>query len=266
MQKMKKKHREIMIFAIVSAVSLVCLVNYYPIGIDWKNTYSPGGILHPYKTEGFVSPPWTFLLLPHRLLPLRWGNAVNFYLNIAVLLYAIKKLRGGTRAALLVFTSPVFFDLARTNNIEWLPLLGLLIDPWFGGVLLACKPQCLSLAFVIWAKRDKNVLVLPLVTLALSFVLWGWWPGKITFAWLDAPFNFSVLPIGIPFGLWMLYSAWKKDDEYLAAVSTALLTPYIAPYSLVSVLAVLACKRRGAATWLYFGLWAYAIIEARRLG
>jgi len=78
--------------------------------------------------------------LPHSFLPIRLGNTINIILNISVVLYAVRKLGGDWKAIGLIFTSSVFFDLCRTNNIEWLPLLGLTIGPNLGSVLMLCKP------------------------------------------------------------------------------------------------------------------------------
>ncbi len=74
-----------------------------------------------------------------------------------------------------------------------------------------------------------------------------------------------MLPIGLPFGVYLLWQAWKDDDEYLAAVSTPFFVPHIALYSFVGVLTVLTCKYPKAAYWFYFGIWAFAIIEFRRI-
>jgi hypothetical protein len=44
-------------------------------------------------------------------------------------------------ALALTLTSPVFFDLARTNNVDWIPLLGFVIGSMWGLPLPAAKPQ-----------------------------------------------------------------------------------------------------------------------------
>lgn len=251
---------------ILCLIAVLCgLVKFYPVGIDWERTYGNTDIMMPYKNAKFISPPWTLLFLPHSLLPIAWGNAVNFLLNLVLIFAVIKKLGGKREAILLTLTSPIFFDLARTNNIEWLPLLGLLAPSWISGVILSCKPQCLSGMFLIALKRDWRVVIAPLVVLIISFVVWGWWPERLGFNPLSNAYNFSILPIGIPYGIYLLRKAWREDDPYLAAVATPLFVPYIAPYSLVSVLAVLASRWPKAGRWMYFVLWAYAIVETRRI-
>jgi hypothetical protein len=63
----------------------------------------------------------------------------------------------------------------------------------------------------------------------------------------------------------MLYRAYKADDEILAAAATPFLTPYIAPYSVTIVLALVGSKYRREAFFVYVGFWIYFIVEARRL-
>ena len=240
------------------------LRNYYPIGVDWEYTYNRLSLTDPYSIKSFINPPFTILFLPHSFLPIRLGNTINIILNISVVLFAVRKLGGDWKSIGLIFTSPVFFDLCRTNNIEWLPLLGLTIGPNLGSVFLICKPQSLGFALIIWAKRNWKILLLPTGVVLLSFVVWGFWPLDVAFSPINKSFNFSVLPIGLPYGVYLLWRAWKEDDEYLAAVSTPFFVPYIAPYSFVGILTVLACKYPKAAIWFYFGIWAFAIIEFRR--
>lgn len=252
--------------ALCLIAALLVLVQFYPVGVDWRETYGQVSIATPYDTPGFINPPWILLLLPHALLPIAWGNAINFLLNIALLFAVIRKVGGDRTTILLVLTSPVFFDLARTNNVEWLPLVGLLAPTELSGIILACKPQCLAGAFLITLKRNwPRAILPPMLALLISFVVWGWWPARIGYNPMPRPFNFSVLPIGIPYGIYLLRKAWQEDDPYLAAVATPLLVPYIAPYSLTSVLAVVASRWPKAGYWMYFGLWAFTIIESRRI-
>ncbi|RMG90158.1 MAG: hypothetical protein D6706_20100 [Chloroflexi bacterium] len=256
----------ILFFIIAVFVTIILLVKFYPPGVDWEVTYSQLSLSDPYSVDSFMNPPFTVLFLPHAWLPLRIGNAINLLLNIVVIFYAVHKMGGGWIALGLVFTSPVFFDLCRTNNIDWLPLLGLTIGPPLGPLLLICKPQSLGGALLILVKRNWRVMLIPAGAILLSFTLWGFWPEQVAgLTPVNEVFNFSVLPIGIPYGIYLLWRAWHTDDEYLAAVSTPLLVPYITPYSLVSVLCVLASKYPKAANWFYFGIWAFTIIEYRRI-
>ena len=73
-------------------------------------------------------------------------------------------------------------------------------------------------------------------------------------------------PVGIPLGLYMLYRAFKEDNELIAAAATPFLVPYIAPYSLAGLMAMLGGRYKREVFYLYVGVWAYFIIQLRRNG
>jgi hypothetical protein len=253
------------IVLIALGVLLIVVVRWFPIGVDWQGTFHARDWADPYARRGFLNPPFTLFFLPHRFLPLEWGNAVNILLNVGVILFAIRRLGGGALAIVLTFTSPVFFDLCRTNNIDWLPLLGLALGPQLGPLLIICKPQSLGAVLLIWAKKDWRILLVPAGVLLLSLLIWGFWPARISVSSrLEVPYNFSIFPVGLPYGIYLLWKAWKTDDALLAAVATPLFAPYFAPYSLAGVLSVVTCRDRKAGLWLYLVIWGFFVIEARR--
>jgi hypothetical protein len=63
-----------------------------------------------------------------------------------------------------------------------------------------------------------------------------------------------------------LYRAIRTDDELIAAAATPFLVPYIAPYSLSGLMAMLGGKYKREIFYLYIGSWAYFIIQLRRDG
>lgn len=259
----------LLIFAVMSAGLLVALERFYPVGVDWEYTFSAvsGHWLDPYVIETFTSPPWIVALLPHAWLPTTWGNAINLCLNVLMIALVIRRFNGGLPLMLLVYTSPPFFDLVRTNNIDWIPLLALLLPPMWGLPLLALKPQSLSGIALIWWKRSTNriKLVAPLIVIVLlSFLIWGMWPFQIQ-SLGDVQWNFAPWPFGIVLGAYMLFRAYKQDDEFLAAAATPFLMPYIAPYSVAGILAFVGCKYRREAFYVYVAFWIYFIVETRLL-
>ena len=255
--------------ALLLVVFVALLQLMYPIGVDWASTFSQVDEhwRNPYVLEAFTSPPWLIALLPHAWLPTSWGNTINFGLNILVILAVVRRYQGGWKTLLLVFTSPPFFDLARTNNVDWIPLLSVLMPPMWGLPLLAIKPHTIGGIALVWWKRKRfNVLMfVPLVAVfILSLVIWGVWLLDLKPV-DDTMWNFAPWPFGIPLGAYMLYRAYKSDNEILAAAATPFLTPYIAPYSVTIILALVGCKYRREAFLVSVGFWIYLIVEARRL-
>lgn len=258
------------VFSVLLIVAFVALLQLlYPIGVDWRCTFSQVDEhwRTPYVLEGFTSPPWLIALLPHAWLPTDWGNTINFCLNILVILAVVRRYAGGWQTLLLVFTSAPFFDLARTNNVDWIPLLSVLVPPMWGLPLLALKPHTIGGIALVWLKRERfNLLTfVPLVIVfILSLIIWGTWFLDLKSV-TDTMWNFAPWPFGIPLGVYMLYRAYKADNEILAAAATPFLTPYIAPYSVTIVLALVGCKYRREAFFVYVGFWIYFIVAARRL-
>lgn len=262
---------QLFFFGVVSGIAGIILLEMYPLAVDWRATYhlAAENWRAPYGVTLFTNPPWGLALLPHAFLPVRIGNSINLMLHILVLLYAVRHFGGDIRSIALVLTSPFMLDLVRTNNIDWIPLLGLTLDPRWGLILLSVKPQALGGAVLIWWKRQKLRLwfVLPtLLLLLLSFILYGlWFMRSSGLPENSALWNIAPFPLLIPVGLYFLYLAWHHDDLVLAAVATPLLTPYVAPYSLTSVLAVASGKYRREVFIVWIVSWIFFIYQVRRM-
>ncbi|KPK03161.1 MAG: hypothetical protein AMJ56_19780 [Anaerolineae bacterium SG8_19] len=249
---------------------VVFLKEFYPLGVDWQETYSqiPDHWRDPYEIASFTSPPWIMVLLPHAWLPVDWGNAINLVLNITLIVAVVVRFGGGWPLMLLVFTSPPFLDLVRTNNVDWIALLALLIPVTWGLPVLVGKPQALGGASLIWWKHSANkirVLIPLVVVVVLSFLIWGLWPLRIKPVH-ESVWNFAPWPFLIPLGIYMLYRAYRQDDVFLAAAATPFLVPYIAPYSVAGLIAFCGSKYRREALIIYVAFWVYFIVETRRLG
>jgi len=209
-------------------------------------------------------------LLPHAILGAEWSNVVNLFLNFAVLVVLIWRFGGGWQAAAMTFLSPAFLALAYVNNMDWVPALAFLLPPTWGLPLLALKPQAVGGAALIWWKRSgfSLRLLLPLALIvALSFVVWGFWPARMAMLPANArQWNFAPWPFGLPLGIYLLYRAYRSDDDVLAAAATPFLVPYFLIYSLTPLLALLACRRRHDGLVLWVGMWLLLIVEGRHLG
>jgi len=254
---------------LILAIFTALLQLMYPVGVDWRYTFSRVDEYwrDPYVIGAFTSPPWLIPLLPHAWLPTDWGNTINFALNTLVILAVVRRYKGGWQTLLLIFTSPLFFDLARTNNVDWIPLLSVLIPPMWGLPLLAVKPHTIGGIALVWWKQRRfrpSMLAPFVIVLSLSLVFYGIWFLNLKQV-ENTMWNFAPWPYGIPLGMYMLYRAYRSEDEILAAASTPFLTPYIAPYSLTIVLALVGCKYRREAFLVYAGFWIYFVVEARRM-
>ncbi len=265
---------------LLSAAAVLVLSVVYPVGVDWHYTF---GRLwqhwdNPYEVRGLANPAWVMLYLPHSALPPRVGNAVNLLLNILIPALIVFKYWGkdGAKVTIpllvMLYTFPPFLDLVRTNNIEWIPLLALLLpDEWLIATL-AVKPQSIGGAALIrWKKRGFNWrLLIPVGGLfVVSVMLWGAWFLHIDWQTVSIPHaaaNFSPFPYFVPLGLWMLWKAYRTENEVLGGVATPLLVPYFAGYGMFPILVLLSTRYRREAFYLWVGLWLYFIVEGKRRG
>ena len=234
-----------------------------PRGVDWHYTYSllPSHWTAPYSIGGFINPPYVMAFILYMLLPFRWSNALNAIINLGVLALANWKYKGGLFGLLMIFTSAYFLNLMLANNIDWIPLLGVMCPPGLGIILISVKPQTLAGIGLIWLKRHGPKVMIPAVCVtALSLVIWHGW----IFQWIASEhriglqgsgWNFSPFPYLVPLGVFMLYKAWKSDDEILAAMATACFVPYFGMYSVTSVLAIAGRKHRIYAIVLWIIGW-----------
>jgi hypothetical protein len=250
------------------------LAQFYPIGDDWFYTYNLAvkNFFQPYAHSDLAGFPWLLVALPHGILPLEWGNAINLVIYLLVLLALIHKYDGGVFAMFLTFTSLITIEASRTNNADWVPAIFLLMPSQWTLPFLLAKPQILGAAALIWWKRQHfnwRLLIPSLVVIALSFVIWGWWVTpmlqKGAFVATEI-WNYAVFPFGIPMGLYILYCAYRQDDEVLAACATPFFVPYFAVYSLAPLMAVVSSRHRHAGLALYCLSWALLIWDIRHNG
>lgn len=261
--------------AVVWSALFVVLLAAYPVGVDWETAFYPAmqNFLTPYDIpqQKFVGFPWVLFLLPHGLLPIAAGNALNFLLHLTALILLLRRYRGGWQSYAMVFTSFFFIDLVRTNNVDWIPTLALLLPPAWGLPLLLAKPQIVGGVVLLWWKRSGfgwRWLLPSLAVVLLSFVVWGDWLSqslRLSGGLVNTFWNFSPFPLGVPIGVYLLYRGYREDNEVLAAAGTPFFAPYFAPYSLTPLFALLACRYPRAAFALYVAFWFFFVVEARRL-
>lgn len=263
------------LIGVIWGVLFVVLLEVYPIGVDWETAFYPAmqNFLTPYDIpqQKFVGFPWVLFLLPHGLLPIEAGNAVNFMLHLTALILLLRHYRGQWYAYVMVFTSFFFIDLVRTNNIDWIPTLALVLPPMWGLPLLIAKPQMVGGVALLWWKKagfSPRLLVPTALVVLLAFVVWGDWLSpslRLSGGLVNTFWNFSPFPFGVPIGIYLLYKGYREDNEVLAAAGTPFFAPYFAPYSLTPLFALLACRYPRMAFYLYVSFWFFFVVESRRL-
>lgn len=270
------------IVLLVLTVVVVTLRDVIPLGVDWQYSFQGLPFQNPYAFNetrppwsGVSNPPWTILLIPHAQLDVRTGNIINYLLNLIVpMAVAVRLTRtltpNGERqkrlyvAVFLTFSSPFFLQLMSTNNIDWIPLLAFLVPETLSGIFLACKPQAVGGAFLIFVKRTRGAALIPLaIVIALSFVAWPGWPSQVSMPYLDAPFNIAPFPIMIPLGLYLLWRAWKEDDEVLAASATPFLVPFMTPYAATANMVLISARYQKMAFFIWIVMWVHVGIGVR---
>jgi hypothetical protein len=130
--------------------------------------------------------------------------------------------------------------------------------------LLAIKPHSLGAIGLIWWKRQGFTwrMFIPLAgVIALSFTVWGLWFTRVGLPWNVGAWNFAPFPYFIPLGLYMLYRAYQTDDAFLAAAATPFLTPYIAVYSVASLIAFTGSKYRREVFIVWCAFWIYFVLS-----
>jgi hypothetical protein len=256
------------------AAGVVLAAAYLPPAIDWEQVYVPASraVLagrSPYTVAGFMNPPWALLpLLPFGADPVA-GRAGLFVLSLTVYALVAIRLEAAPVALGLFLVSPTVLHTLLNGNLEWLVLLGILLPPRWGLVLMVIKPQVGAGVAVWWAAEAWRaggwhgviILVSPVgVALATSLVLFGLWPLQVG----DPPglaWNASPWPWGLPLGLGVLvYSVWKRDVR-AALIAAPLCSPYVIQHAWTG--AVLALVGR---TWVLafvvVGLWGLVLLAA----
>ena len=260
-------------YQFAAIIVLLCFAFLFPIGRDWQtwDVTTIGQIQAPYSMPNFAGMPFAFFALPHALLNIDIGNAINLTLNILVIAAVAHKYAGKDWhiAVAITMTSPMGVNLLMSNNIDWIPLTAFLVaGDWLAYPLLAMKPNVLAgMALIRFKRNPSPIALIPLIVMLIASVLiWGsWWThlghGLTAVAW-----NFAPFPYLIPVGLYLLWKAWRSEDEIIAACASPLLVPYFAPYSLTGLHVLLASRYRRAAIWLWCFSWWFVIISANRMG
>jgi len=244
----------------------------------WVFLNRPYDILNPYDTLGFVNMPWAKLfLLPLAPLPFSVGVLAQLVIYFVVLALVFDRFSRpnmttfwkviGLLSALL---SPLALDTAVELNIDWIVAIGLLVPPAYSAPFLLVKPQNAIgyLASFDWRTLVRWILI-ALITLCLSFVIWGGWIVDWYTSWDFRPVAYlvNVAPstiIGrIPayvIGAILLFIAMRRKDAVAGVWGGMFFLPYIASYSVLIPYTLLASRFPRITLLLTVSLWIVVIL------
>jgi hypothetical protein len=242
------------------------LLRWIPFVSDWEVYFRPitlgwleGNLVLYRDTASFWNPPW--LLWP--LAPLAyWPGWLGWGALVVTTLFCMLWLTRKYRAWWLVFISPLIIDPIHDGQIDLIPLLGIALG-WLANdrplllgvalVLMAAKPQaCFLVALWLWLRHPQRVraLLVPVAVFVASLLIHGWdWPLR----WIKDPtlpelvsiihnaspwhsIGLWMLPVALVLGTWALRLPRTRRNLGALVAANALITPYLASYSLIQVL------------------------------
>lgn len=242
-------HPVVWLFAAV--VVVVSWVELPTGGGDWRWYFGPAArdaLVDPSIRRVPNPPAISVLLWPLGLLSDRMATTVTNGLSVIVVASVTRRFGGPDWLAVPVLVSPPGYWLFRAGQIDWLPLLGLLISNGFDVVLLMLKPQ-VAIGVVVPRLRRAGVLwlryLMPAAVIGFaSLILWPGWPlnaARVAPS-VDAWWNVAVWPWGLPVGGFLLWRAWKSGEEWLGVAASPFLFPFLSVQSYLGLLIVLAAR------------------------
>lgn len=215
---------------------------FWLLAVDTVTYFQPAVMGNPYLVDGFYNPPW---LLPV-LFPLKFLSplAASTLMRVVVLLSAVyaswRLSKNPLTVAAYVLSAPILFCLL-VGNIDALIINGIFLPPALALIVLSIKPQLTIgvMLYIIWKHGLKSAIPLVLI-LALSLLIYGWWPAAIFNSDLShANWNHSIWPWGIGLGIgFLLFST----DRLSALASSAFFSPYVSGAGWAGLLLYLATK------------------------
>lgn len=245
-----------------------------PPGIDWNIAFRPATqqLIHlrsPFDIPGFFNPPWTALVLvPFAIFPEQVGRVLLMFAGFIAYAYTAYKLGGSKWSIIATLVSPPVIHNMVNGNIDFLPLLGLVMPPQIGLFFVTMKPQ-LGIAIVVfwliesWRSggvRETIRVFLPITLITfISFLFYGLWPLRAAVE-VDLWWNTSLWPFSLPVGLVLMVAAYRKRDMHYAMGASPCFSPYILFHSwVIAVYAIIRSTPETIA--LVIGLWILTLIR-----
>lgn len=221
----------------------------------------------PYSVPGFAHAPWVLLIIaPFRFIPLELSTLLQSLIYCGLIALIIRKLGGDRRAVIVTLSSFIMLDAVLEMNVDWVVLVGLVVPLWASGPFVFVKPQVaagwyLGLSWRAWLLPAA----VSLVVLALSVVIWGFWPLTILerssgFSWNAAPAEIIPYWLSVLIGIGLTVLAYRRQDPALGVLAWLFYMPYISFYSLVLHHAVLAVRLPKLALIINVAMWAIYVL------
>jgi len=222
------------------------------VGFDWVNIFSTGRVLPFY-------PPWASAV--HWL---NWPLLVG--LSCAGVGLAVARRSVHPINAAAVFLSLPLMWTLFLGQLEGLVVLGLAGLPLLTPLSLL-KPQISVFAFA----AKKSTLLVLVLWLAVSLLIWGWWPQRmfaVNSFYAEGRYAQDI-SIGWIGAILALPMAWfSRGDMDMLMLSGSVMTPHLIPYNMLPFApaaarlrpwqAILACLFSWlplSANWLGNGGW-----------
>lgn len=214
--------------------------------------------------------PWIIpLLAPFALLPLAVSVLIQAGLYFALITVIIFKFKGGRIAVILTLTSFIALNAVLELNVDWFVLIGLIVPVTWSGPFLLLKPQlALGYYFGVPPREWIKIGGVSAVVVVISIVIWGFWfleiAQRVPTLSIAQTFNIAPSKHLTPLVSWAIGGviaglAFRRQDPPLGIIAWFFFTPYIAPYSLVLLMAILATRLRVLAFAVWIATWGVLI-------
>lgn len=238
---------------------------------DWLHTFYPATVAllngEPFR---IYNAPWSlFPLIPFAAFP--YGRELMLLAAIFAVTFTAYRLGAHPLGIVALCLVPFALDIFFWGNVEWLAILGFVINPALGLILLAIKPQMTIavmayIAIETWRNHGWKQTALTLAPLAVltlaSFVVFGLWP-LATLTYMDNRGSFmdvSLFPYSVPVGLVLFVRALRVHNIRYAIAASPMFFPVLTPQCwFVVFLALVSSTPR--ITLASVGIWAYGLLR-----
>lgn len=194
---------------------------------------------NPYDYGVYIPSYILLLVYPFTLLPLHLAGALWYVLGITVCLVVLYGHNIGKKATLLFFLSPPIVHTLAMGNLDWFPLLGLIVPPDCAAFFFLAKPQIglgFQLALMLTGKLTWRGYIL--MALCIVSLLGGLRKSPEI---IDVPWDISIKPWvwGILIGLILMWFSLSKN-RILPLLESSVIGPLFSPYLSIGNLAGVA--------------------------